>query len=152
MDGWMDPEGNTNVCTKWGEHECMYQMSWQSIQLLLRDFNINYKCEPHGGTGEKVRGSPKSWKFIFRGSPMSAPNFKAIHKLVVKTKPKMSTCWWHMKKSQGIIKASRIQPLETIHVCTKCHGNPSNTVVVEIFQSGTHWWTNQLPDIAVWTN
>lgn len=32
-----------------GEHECLFQMSWQSIQWLSRRCSQNHKCEAHCG-------------------------------------------------------------------------------------------------------
>ncbi len=61
------PEGDVNF----------YQISWESVQYLLRHLSKNEKCQPHGGA-----------------------------------------------RGQGITNASRIHPLGTLNVCTKCHVSP----------------------------
>lgn len=40
-----------------------YQISWQSIQYLLRDKKTKQKCQPHDGAGGKVGRSPR---FVIR--------------------------------------------------------------------------------------
>lgn len=37
------------------------------------------------------------------------------------------TSCWHWRKKSRIIKVIRIHHLETMNVCTKCHGHPSNS-------------------------
>lgn len=41
----------------------IYQISWQSIQYLLRDKKTKQKCQPHDGAGGKVGRSPR---FVIR--------------------------------------------------------------------------------------
>ncbi len=50
------------------------------------------------------------------------------------------------RKSQGFTKVSRIPPLGTINICTKCHGSPSNGCDISV-------WTKvmkQTTDIALY--
>ncbi len=104
---------------------------------------------------------PKLLQSILRWTSMSELHFMAIHPRVVETfhsKPQMSTSWWRQKKSQRITRVIRIHHLGTIYVCTK-YFMTIPPVVVEIFQSGPKWWTDQpthtLPSLQScrwWTN
>ncbi len=50
-----------------GDHECLYQMSWQTTQYLFRYFSNSQKHQPAVGTRGKVIESPKSVCFILWG-------------------------------------------------------------------------------------
>lgn len=43
-----------------GEHKCMHDILYQSIELLPRKFLKAEKYKPHGGTRRKIRWWPKS--------------------------------------------------------------------------------------------
>lgn len=65
-----------------------------------------------------------------KGTRICSPNVMAIHAIVFETfysKLLISTSWWCYRKSQGIIPVSRILPLGTLDVFTKCHGNALNS-------------------------
>lgn len=42
-------------------------------------------------------------------------------------KAKMLICFWHLRKTQGIITTIGIPPLGTMNIGTKFHGNSSNS-------------------------
>ncbi len=52
-------EHQSYYSSSWGDHECIYQISRQSIQALLRYFTENLKRERHSGTRGKIKASPK---------------------------------------------------------------------------------------------
>lgn len=49
-----------------------------------------------------------------------------------------------LKEKLGITTASRIDPLGTMNICTKCYGDPPNSFNFSVDQSD---WTDWLTDI-----
>ncbi len=75
---------------------CVYQISCQSSHLTCSCHLKNTKCQLHGNTRGKVRGSLKSVWFILWGPRMLVQNFIAIHPTVVeKFQSGSKWCtWW----------------------------------------------------------
>ncbi len=112
--------------SSWGMHECLHQISWQSIQYLWRNFTQNRKCQPRGGTTGKVKSSPKSLGYIVWVLWMSVHNVGPIHLVNVEIFHRIGDKFdllVALKVKSEHHQVIRVHPLRTIKVCAKFHGS-----------------------------
>ncbi len=102
-----------------GNHECLYK--------IFQSGPKKWKKRPNFQPLEALHAL---------GTCISAPNFMAIQ-LLVDTTFQSQTNWWRYRKSQGNTKVIGIHPMATMHVCTKFHGNPTNSCCISVWKKSS---------------